>query len=366
MTPWLVGATLRRAPRRAALEALGVAFPVAMLAATLLFIDRAVGSMTRVALEPVQVEQRALAASLDVDMTKLSRELAVGPGVTHVDRYAGADVVVRTRSGGGATARLFAVDRRYLRDHPWVCVVRGSFGRGALLDQTLRDFLPGFAKARTVTVEIPGGGGSLSLPVAGTVDLRNALATWFAIPTGEVQGDIALVPRAIVIPFSTFQRTLLPALRAKLGPTTPVLNPGLTDLPPLSLEAHVSVDHGAYPSDPGNATVWSDALRHLLEARRRPGRSLSPTTPRSRSSRPTRTPPTPRSSSSCSGFQARWPRRRSAWRRRRRLRRRSVARTDCCGFGARPRGSSSVSPRHTQPWPAFSARPSVCSRRLLP
>ncbi len=273
ITTWLVGQSLRRAPRRTALGALGVAFPVAMLAVTLLFVDRAVNSMTRVALEPVQVEQRALAASLNLDMTKLSSRLAAVPGVTHVERYAAADVVVRTpRGGGGATARLFAVDPIYLRDHPWVRLVDGSFGRGALLDQTLRDFLPGFAKARRVTIEIPGGGGlPLSLPVTGTVDLRNALATWFSIPTGEVQGDVALVPRAIVIPFKTFQDTLLPALRAKLGPATPVLNPGLTDLPPVSLEAHISVDHGAYPSDPGSATVWSDALRHLLERQAAPG-----------------------------------------------------------------------------------------------
>jgi putative ABC transport system permease protein len=130
----------------------------------------------------------------------------------------------------------------------------------------LRDYSSAFAKTRKVTIDLPGRGRApLTLPAAGTVDLRNALATWFAIPAGEVQGDIALVPRAIVIPFATFERSLLPALRAKLGPTTPVLNPGLTDLPPVSLEAHVAVDHGAYPSDPGSATGWSDALRHLLE-----------------------------------------------------------------------------------------------------
>ena len=101
--------------------------------------------------------------------------------------------------------------------------------------------------------------------------MRNALSTWFAIPTGEVQGDVALVPRALVIPYDVFQRTLLPALVAKLGPTTPVLNPGLTELPPVSVEAHVSVDHRAYPSDPGRATLWSDTLRHLLERAAAPG-----------------------------------------------------------------------------------------------
>lgn len=267
MTLWLLGHSLRRAPRRTALGALGVAFPVAMLAATLLFVDIAVNSMTRVALEPVQLEQRALATSLDVNMSTVSRQLAAVPAVTHVDRFAAADVVVRTPGfPGGATARLFAVDPSYLAHHPWVRVASGSLDQGALLDQKLRDYSPAFAKARKVTIDLPGRGRApLTLPAGGTVDLRNALATWFAIPAGEVQGDVALVPRAIVIPFATFEHTLLPALRAKLGPTTPVLNPGLTDLPPVSLEAHVAVDHRAYPSDPGSASVWSDSLRHLLE-----------------------------------------------------------------------------------------------------
>jgi putative ABC transport system permease protein len=272
MTLWLLFQTLRRAPRRALLGALGVAFPVAMLAATLLFVDHAVSSMTRVGLEPVQVEQRALATSLDINMSTVTRQLAAVPGVTHADRFASADVVVRTPGAAdGSTARLFAVDPVYLKHHPWVHVVSGSLARGALMDQTLRDYSPAFARARTITIDLPGRGlKPLKLP-AGSVDLRHALSTWFAIPTGEVQGDVALVPRAVVIPYDVFQRTLLPALKAKLGPTTPVLNPGLTELPPVSVEAHVSVAHSAFPSDPASATLWSDALRHRLERRPAPG-----------------------------------------------------------------------------------------------
>jgi putative ABC transport system permease protein len=272
MILWLVGQTVRRAPRRLILGALGVAFPVAMLAATLLFLDRAVSSMTQIALGPVQVEQRALATSLDVNMTKVGKQLAAIPGVSHVDRFAAANVVVNAPGApGGATARLFAVDPVYLKHHPWVRAIGGSLNQGALLGQSLRDYSPAFAKARKVSISLPGGGGSLSLPASGTADLRQALPTWFAIPAGDVQGDVALVPRAIVIPYRTFEAKLLPAIRAKLGPTTPVLNPSLTDLPPVSLEDHISVDHGAYPSDPGAASVWSDALRHVLERTPTPG-----------------------------------------------------------------------------------------------
>src|SRR5256714_3231690 len=271
MILWMAAQSLRRAPRRLILGALGVAFPVAMLAATLLFLDHAVQSMTRIALESVQTEQRALATSLDVNMNKVSSQLAAVPGVASVDRFAAADVFVNIPGSttGGASARLFAVDPSYLKDHPWVRSVGGPWSGGALLGQTCRDYPQGFATAKKVTINLRGGGGGagkpLTLPVTGTADLRNALQTWFSIPAGEVQGDVALVPRAIVIPYNTFQHKLLPALRAKLGPTTPVLNPSLTDLPPVTLEAHVDVSHSAYPSDPGQAAIWSGALRRVLE-----------------------------------------------------------------------------------------------------
>ncbi len=272
MIVWLAFQSLRRAPLRLILGAFGVAFPVALLAATLLFLSQAVGSMTQIALQPVQVEQRALATSLDVDMSAVARQITAVAGVSTVDRFAAANVFVHTpRDPGGASARLFAVDPRYFRDHPWVRAVGGSIGGGALLDQALRDYSPTFAKAQQVRIDLPGGGGSLTMPAAGTADLRQALPTWFAIPAGDVQGDVALVPRAIVIPYTTFEKHLLPAIINKLGPATTVLNPGLTDLPPVSLEAHVTVDHNAYPSDPGAASVWSGALRRLLERTPAPG-----------------------------------------------------------------------------------------------
>ncbi|HEU4397159.1 MAG TPA: ABC transporter permease [Actinomycetota bacterium] len=265
MIRWLLGASVRRAPRRLALAALGVAFPVAMLAATLLFVDAAARSMTPVALAPVQVEMRALATSLDVDMDAVGRRLAAVPSVVRVERFAAADVVVGTPGAAErTTARLFAVDPAYLQHHPWVRVVAGGLGRGAVLNETLRA-KAGFTSAGTVSIELPGGSRQLgTVPVTGTVDLRQA-TTWFAIPTGEVQGDVAVVPRAVVVDYATFERSLLPVLRRELGATTSVLDPGLTDLPPVDLEAHLTVDHAAYPSDPGRAAAWSSELQRALE-----------------------------------------------------------------------------------------------------
>jgi putative ABC transport system permease protein len=261
---WLLGASVRRAPRRLALAMLGVAFPVAMLAATLLFVDAAARSMTAVALAPVQVEMRALATSLDVDVDAVARRLAAVPGVVRVDRFAAADVVVGAPGSGERTsARLFAVDPGYLQHHPWVRVVAGGLGRGALLNEPLRA-RPGFAAAGAVAIELPGSRRLGTVPVIGTVDLRQA-TTWFAVPTGEVQGDVVVVPRAVVVDYATFERSLLPALRRALGATISVLDPGLTDLPPVDLEAHLTIDHAAYPADPARAAAWSAELQRTLE-----------------------------------------------------------------------------------------------------
>jgi putative ABC transport system permease protein len=250
------------------LGAVGIAFPVAMLAATLFFVDGAVRSMTRVALAPVQVEMRALATTLDADMARVARELASVRGVRRVERFAATNVVVATPQGR-TTARLFAVDPDYLRDHPWVRPAGGQLAGGALLNPQLQGST-GIASARAVTIMLPGRSEKLlTLPVNGTVDLRGAF-TWFEIPTGEVQGDIAMVPRAIVIDYATFQRAMLPAIRAALGAQTTVFNPGLTELPPVTLEAHVTTDRAAYPGDPSRAAGFSATLRRVLE-RRAPG-----------------------------------------------------------------------------------------------
>ncbi len=262
---WLLRRNIGQAPRRLALEAIGVAFPVAMLAATLLFVDHAVQSMTPNALRPVQVEMRALSKSLDVDIAATVAKLASEDGVKMVEPFAAADVLVAPGTSGQLTTRLFAVSPAYILNHPWVKVTSGGLGHGALLSQALQAS-PGFQSATTITISLPGDSPplSLSLPVEGTVDLREA-TTWFAIPYGEVQGDIVTVPRAIVIDWATYERDVLPVLRAwtKAG-GLPLFDPGSGELPPSTLEAHVTVDHTTYPADPGRASLWTGALQRAL------------------------------------------------------------------------------------------------------
>ena len=260
---WLVFQNVRHAPRRLVLGAVAVAFPVAALAATLLFVDDSVHAMTRRALAPVQVDMRALATTLDVDMTAVDRDLAAVPGVRHVDAFGAANVIVGAPGTEGRfTARLFAVEPSYFEDFPWV-QPGDPLGDGALLNAGLAEVLPG---AQEVSIDLPGDVEplGLSLPVDGAIDTRKA-TTWFAIPAGDVQGDVVVMPRSIVVDYATFSRVVLPALRsASTGPAA-VTNPGLSELPAASLEAHIRVDPAAYPADPGQAAKWSAGMRRTLE-----------------------------------------------------------------------------------------------------
>jgi putative ABC transport system permease protein len=262
---WLLGRSLKHSPRRTILESLGVAFPVAMIAAILMFVDAAVQSMTVNALRPVEIDMRAVAKTLDVDMVTVAENLARTPGATRVEPFAATNVVVAPGTSGQVTARLFAVDPTYLKTHPWVHLASGAFGKGALLDQSLQS-APGFDNADSVTITLPGDAPefSLTLPVDGTVDLRQAFS-WFAIPYGEVQGDIAVVPRSIVIDYATFAEKILPVLRtwAHNG-GLPQFSPGSEELPAAGLEAHIAIDHQSYPPDPGRAELWSRQLQHTL------------------------------------------------------------------------------------------------------
>ena len=287
---WLFTRLVRRPLRRILLGAVGVAFPVALLGAMLLFVDVAVQSMTAVALSDVQVEMRALASSLTVDMAAADAQILTVPGVHGVDRFASADVVVSADGATPTPARLFAVDPAYAQDHPEVTVSSGSLEAGALLAEPLRA-LPGFFTAATISIALPAAPPppapppsptpptdeeapaeppppppwSMTLPVGGTADLRQA-STWYAVPSGEAQGDVALVPRALVMDYGTFQTAVLPELqKAAGGDTSWAFNPGATDLPQASVEAHVAIDHAAYPNDPADAVTYSNKIRRVIE-----------------------------------------------------------------------------------------------------
>src|SRR3954465_1236391 len=291
---WLFVRLVRRPLRRFLLGAVGVAFPVPMRGSILLYVDSTVPSMTAVALAPVQVEMRALASSLDVDMTAAGHVISQAPGVLRVDRFATADVIVSAPGAAPTAARLFAVDADYLDHHPEVSLSPGALQAGAALAQPLRD-VPGFTAATEVSISLPvpvqppgppapvdpgqpadeGAPAeapppppppwSITVPVGGTADLRQA-STWDAVPSGGGQGEIAVVPRPLGVDSGVFEGAVLPPLpRAAGGDSSWAFNPGSTSLPRASVEAHIAIDHAAYPTDPGQAEIWAGKIRRIIE-----------------------------------------------------------------------------------------------------
>lgn len=265
----LMWRTLARSPRRLLVGVLGIAVPVALLAATAFFVDTSSRSMTRRALANVRIELQAVASSPLVDTAAQRAQLAHVAGVTRVEPFAAADLMVSFAGSPPVKARLFAVEPSYLANHPWVRPTSGSLALGALLSDPLRATLPG--SPASVTISLPGDGvAPAELGVGGTVDLR-AADPWFSVTSGDAQGDVFFSPNAVVIDYATFERAILPALRAdakassSAGATTGTPSAPSTGLAPNSLETHVAVDQRIFNSDPSLAVTRSLALKRTME-----------------------------------------------------------------------------------------------------
>jgi len=264
----LVWRTLARSPRRLLVGLLGIAVPVALLAATSFFVDTSSRSMTRRALVNVKIEIQAVASSPLVDTAAQRAQLARVAGVTRVEPFAAADLMVAFGGSAPVKARVFAVEPSYVANHPWVRPTSGSLATGVLLSDPLRATLPG--PPAGVTISLPGDAvAPADLPVGGTVDLR-AADPWFAVTSGDAQGDVFFSPNAVVVDYATFERAILPALRADAasassGATTATPSAPLTALASNSLETHVTVDQKIFNSDPSLAVTRSLALKRTME-----------------------------------------------------------------------------------------------------
>ena len=257
--------SLTRFPRRLVVGVVGVALPVGLLAAIAFFVDSASQSMSRQAVANVKVDLQAVATSPTVDMAALAKQLVVVPGIVSAERFAAVDVDVTTPLSATPTrARLFAVDPTYFAAHDWLHVTGGTLATGTLL----ADPLAAAASTPIASVQVALAGGVViaTLPVDGSVDLRDATPFW-ALPSGDEQGSVVFSPNALVVDYSTFERTLLPAIRADFaaGGLTAKAAASSTSLPPLSIETQLVIDRSMLSADPVTATRNATALRRTLE-----------------------------------------------------------------------------------------------------
>jgi len=262
MTGRLAARTLLRAPRRIVITLLGVAVPVALFAGTALFVDTSAAKMTAQALAPVQVDMQALLRSPQIAPDPIAARLAAQPGVVRAEPFASVDLPVVLPGGGPArTVRVFAVRPDYLRNHDWVRAETGGLGAGVLLTDALA--AGNSPVGAQLQVQLPAGQPAVTLPVGGTVDLRKA-DTWFALLSGDNQGNVAYVPDAMVVDLATFDSRILPALRTT-GSTPSAAGSGASDPGALTVQEHITLDRSAFAADPAVALTRSTGLRRTLE-----------------------------------------------------------------------------------------------------
>lgn len=258
--------TVLRSPRRLLIGLLGVAVPVALFAATGFFVDTSAQKMTTQALTPVQIDMQALVTSPQIPPGPIAARLAGQQPVTRVEPFASVDLPVQLPGAAASrTVRVFAVDPAYLTRHPWVRLETGSLSQGALLTDSLAS--ASTPPGSTAQVQVPGTSTVIPVPVGGTVDLRKA-DTWFAVLSGDNQGNVAYVPDAMVVDYATFTGRILPALgTAATAPAAPTAaaGPGGAALGVVSLQEHITIDRTALATDPATALTASTGLRRTLE-----------------------------------------------------------------------------------------------------
>lgn len=257
----LVLRSLLRSPRRLLIGLVGVAVPVALFAATAFFVDTSSKKMTTQAVAPVQIDMQVLASSPTVDLGAITPKLAAVAGIRSAEPFATATIpALLPGSAAPRDIKLFAVQPSYLQRYPWVKVNSGSLADGALLADPLvsASTTPG----STLTFQLPGNT-SVPVRIGGTVDLRKA-DSWFALTSGDNQGEVRFVPDSVVIDYSTFRSALLPALAAAAASSSSASN-GTATAAALSLQEHLTVDRSTLASDPATALIRTTALRRMLE-----------------------------------------------------------------------------------------------------
>lgn len=259
--------TVLRSPRRLLIGLLGVAVPVSLFAATAFFVDTSAQKMTQQAIAPVQIDMQALISSPRSAPGPIASQLAARPQVSRVEPFASVDLPVQLPGAAAArTVRVFAVDPSYLARHDWVRKETGSLTQGALITDSLVS--PTTIPGSTARIQVPGSSTVVAVPVGGTVDLRKA-DTWFAVLTGDNQGNVAYVPDAMVVDSATFTSTILPALGATAATppssATAVAGSGAAALGVVSLQEHITLDRTAFAADPATALTRSTGLRRTLE-----------------------------------------------------------------------------------------------------
>ncbi|MEO8688815.1 MAG: FtsX-like permease family protein [Solirubrobacteraceae bacterium] len=200
-----------------------------------------------------------------VDFATLRDRVAAVPGVAAANRLAFVSLPAGSLRAGATRidrpVKVFAFTAAYAHQYPAVRVVRGGFAPGAALLSPEAARGLGAAPGTRISLALPGGGASASLPVSGVADLSRARAL-FNSREGNKLEDFLYVPDSIVVSPDVFDRLVIPAFRRAAARRGDVL--ALKSPPTVELD--IALQRSRLQSDPGQALVQTRAVAGRVRA----------------------------------------------------------------------------------------------------
>jgi putative ABC transport system permease protein len=197
-----------------------------------------------------------------LSLAQLSDRVVKIDGIKSADPLGTVDFGAGTVRAGSTvlkdSVRVVAVNPDYLQHYGFIRLSTGNYAPGSALLSPEAAAALGASSGQTLALTIPGRTAPLTFPVGGIADLSQA-EPLFASRSPDAQGEFAPIPNVIIVPVSTFENDILPAIRTDAASATP-----LTKAPPY-LELDLHVDKARLNSDPTVAAVITLGLKRSIE-----------------------------------------------------------------------------------------------------
>jgi putative ABC transport system permease protein len=200
------------------------------------------------------------ASPLTVD--QLRTRIAAIPGVSAADELSFVDLPPGSIRAKGAVepgpVRVFAFDRGYPDHYREIRLIEGSLAPGSALLSAEAARGLNVMRDQSVSLELPGHGRSLTLPVSGIADLSRARPLFYSRETNKLE-DFLYVPDALVVSPATFESEIIPAFRAARAERGNIVK-----ALPLQ-EVDILVDRSQLSSDPATALAQTQEIARSIE-----------------------------------------------------------------------------------------------------
>jgi putative ABC transport system permease protein len=185
-----------------------------------------------------------------LSLDQLTTEARRIPGVSAADGLMFVDLPPGSLHAGGVTVdrplRLFAFAPSYQQHHPSIRIASGRLGPDTAVVTAEAARALGVDAGAELTIELPGGGPPLTVPISGVADLARATPLFGSRKSTELE-DFLYVPNSVIVSPEAFRSTVIPAFQAATAQEGSVLK----TFPVQELD--LQVDRDRLRSDPARA-----------------------------------------------------------------------------------------------------------------